>query len=110
MPLSELFKLVCSCLIIDEYPEITERLKDKFISGEVDLFKFIHLCSDHLVLPAIYRNLHNAGLMEHFPSDFSDNLNDIYQLNLKRNKDIIQQIDVINNQLNTENTEIIFLK
>jgi hypothetical protein len=110
MPLSELFKLVCSCLIIDEYPEITESIKDKFISGEVDLFEFIHLCSDHLVLPAIYRNLQNAGLMEHFPSDFADHLNDIYQLNLKRNKDIIQQIDAINNQLNTENTELIFLK
>ena len=110
MESSELFKLACQCLILDEHPGLKKGIKEKFISGEVDLDKFIHLCSNHLVLPAIYLRLQNSKLIELFPNEYADHLKEIYQLNRKRNLEILQQIDEINTQLNKEKIEPVYLK
>ncbi len=110
MNASETFQLACQCLILDEHPELIVDFKEKFISGKVDLFKFIHLCSNHLVLPAIYLRLKRFGLVESFPEDFTAHLNEIYTLNLKRNKEILNQIAEINHQLLKEQIEPVYLK
>ena len=110
MKQSELFKLSCQCLLLDEYPELTENIRVKFVSGEVNLDAFILLCSNHFVLPAITLHLKNSGLIELFPNDYADHLNEIYLLNRKRNKEILQQIDEISKQLKKEDIEPIYLK
>ncbi len=40
MKQSELFKFACQCLLLDEHPGLKEGIKEKFISGEVDLDRF----------------------------------------------------------------------
>lgn len=107
---SELYQLAFRCLIADKQSDATEEIKNKVFGKEETLFRFIHLCSNHLVLPAVYIRLKKAGLTEFLPIDFNEHLNDIYALNVRRNKEILQQINEINNQLNTENIEPIFLK
>ena len=47
MKQSELFKLTCQCLLLDKNPELKEGIEEKFISGEVDLDRFVYLCSNH---------------------------------------------------------------
>lgn len=110
MKQSELFKLACQCLLLDEHPELKKDIKEKFISGEVDLDRFVHLCSNHLVLPAIYLRLKNAELLEVFPKEYADHLKEIYELNKKRNREILLQIDEISNQLKKESIEPLYLK
>ena len=107
---SDLFKLTCQCLLLDEYPELTEGIREKFVSGEVNLDAFIMLCSNHFVLPAITLRLQNSGLIEFFPNDYADHLNEIYILNRKRNKEILQQIDEISIQLGKAESKPIYLK
>ena len=77
MKQSELFKFACQCLLLDENPELKEGIEEKFISGEVDLDRFVHLCSNHFVLPAIYKRLQSTGLLEFFPDEYADHLKEI---------------------------------
>lgn len=93
---SELFKLACHCLILDEIRDLQNAVKEKFVSGEVDKEQFIKLCSDHLVLPLVTRKLQNAGILKLFPREFSEHLLEISELNRQRNLEILQQIDEIN--------------
>ncbi len=107
---SELYQLAFRFLKTDKQPDAKEEFKNKVLRKEQTLLRFIHLCSNHLVLPAIYIRLKNAGLTEFLPIDFNEHLNDIYALNVKRNKKILQQVDEINNHLNTHNIELVYLK
>ncbi len=99
MKQSELFKIACKCLLLDENPGLKKGIKDKFISGEVDLDRFVYLCSNHLVLPVIYLRLKNAELLEIFPDDYANHLKEIYEVNKKRNREILLQIDETSSQL-----------
>ncbi len=107
---SELYELIFRFLIHDEESDIQNKIKNKVIFNENILFQFIRISSNHLVLPAIYIRLKNAGLTEFLPIDFNEHLNDIYTLNVKRNIEILQQVDEINNQLSTHNIEPVYLK
>lgn len=110
MKQSELFKLACECLLLDENPGLKEGIEEKFISGEIDLDKFVYLCSNHLVLPAITLKFQNHGLLDVFPSEYANHLQNIYNLNRKRNREILQQIDEINTALKKENIQPVYLK
>ena len=107
---SELFKLACQCLLLDENPGLKEGIEERFISGEVDLDRFIYLCSNHLVLPVIYLRFKNTGLIEYFPDEYADHLKKIYETNKIRNSGILLQIDEISSQLKTKNIEPLYLK
>ncbi len=107
---AEHFKLACQCLVLDENQEQIKAVKQKFISEEVDLDYFIKLCSNHLVLPAIYLRLHNAGIVSLFTEEYANHLENIYLLNKKRNIDILAQINEISNQLSTKSINPIYLK
>ncbi len=87
-----------------------KKLKTKFLQNEDILYRFIHLSSNHLVLPAVYFRLKKLGLIKYFPDDFAAHLNDIYTLNVQRNEKILQQINEINQHLQTENIEPVYLK
>ncbi len=107
---SALFQFTCQCLILDEHPELKEGIKNKFISGEVDLDKFVHLCSNHLILPVIYLRLKDAELLEIFPDEYASHLKEIYELNRKRNTEILQQIEEISMTLLEANIKPVYLK
>ncbi len=110
MKQSELFEFACQCLLPDKNTGQKKGIEEKFISGEVDLNRFVFLCSNHLVLPAIYLRLKDAGLIELFPNEYVDHLKEIYETNKKRNRDILLQIDEISSRLKKENIEPLYLK
>ena len=107
---SDLFQFTCQCLILDKNPELKEGIKKKFISGEVDLDRFVHLCSNHFILPVIYLRLKNAELLEIFPDEYANHLKEIYELNRKRNTEILLQIEEISAKLQKANIKPIYLK
>jgi hypothetical protein len=107
---SELFQFSCQCLLLDKNPGFKEGIEEKFISGEVDIDRFVYLCSNHLILPAIYLRFKSAGLIKHFPDEYSNHLKEIYETNKKRNREILLQIDEISNQLEKENIKPVYLK
>ena len=105
---ADLYQLVFRCLIGDK--NIIEELKNNVILNEDNLFRFIHVSSNHFVLPAIYIRLKNLGLTLYIPDDLNEHLNEICTLNTKRNKEFLQQADEINQQLAKEGIEPVYLK
>lgn len=107
---SELYKLACQCLVLDDYPERAQNIKEKIISGELDIYRFVYLCSNQFVLPVVYRQLRDTGVTELFPEDYDEFLSDIYDKNTQRNTKILEQIEEIGNILQTNNIEPVYLK
>jgi len=71
---------------------------------------FIQLCSDHLIIPAIYLKLKAHDILNDLPEDFIQAFKEIYDLNRERNEQILKQIDDITAILNKENIQPVFLK
>jgi len=105
MKQSELFKFTCQCLLLDKNLEFKKGIKEKFISEEVNLDRFIYLCSNHLILPAITLQFQKHGVLDVFPTEYASHLQDILKQNQQRNREILQQINEINNALVKENVE-----
>ncbi|HAQ21345.1 MAG TPA: hypothetical protein DCR40_19260 [Prolixibacteraceae bacterium] len=51
---------------------------------------FIQLCSDHLIIPAIYLKLKAHDILNDLPEDFIQAFKEIYDLNRQRNLQILQ--------------------
>ena len=107
---SELYQLAFQCLTGKEISGFNLAFKEKILPNEDDLLKYILLSSNHLVLPAIYRRLQKTGLSDDLPPNLAEHLNEILQLNIKRNKEILQQINEINLHLNSAGIEPVYMK
>jgi len=107
---SELYFISFKTLISDDLSEIEEEVRTIIIRNEKNLLRFIHLNSNHLVLPAIYRRLKEIGLTDQLAKDLNDHLNKIYTLNIKRNKKILQQIEEINQMFHKAKIKPVYLK
>jgi len=105
---AELYQLVFQCLTGDK--NINRELKNKIVLKEENLFRFIHLSSNHFVLPSVYIRLKNLGLTEYMEDDFVEHLNEIYTQNIRRNNEFSQQADEINSQLEKAGIEPVYLK
>lgn len=66
--------------------------------------------SKHLVLPAIYCQLKKKQLTHLLPQELDVYLKDITTLNKNRNTEVIKQINVLSELLNTHNIDHVFLK
>jgi len=71
---------------------------------------FIQLCSDQLIIPAIYLKLKAHDLLRFIPEEVVQEFRKIYELNRQRNEQIVKQIDDITAALNKENIQPVFLK
>ena len=107
---SELYQLAFQCLVNEQSLEFNSFFKNKILPNEELLSKFIQLSSDHLVLPAVYRRLQKTGLSDYIPSELAEHLNEILQLNIKRNEEILQQIEEISAYFNKAGIEPVYLK
>ena len=107
---SELYELVFQCLLSDEISEFDSDFKNKIAIHEEVFLKFIQLSSNHLVLPAVFRRLKSKGFSDYLPVELAEHLNEILQLNIKRNEEILQQIDEINLQLNSAGIVPVYMK
>ncbi|MBA4411616.1 MAG: hypothetical protein C0397_19635 [Odoribacter sp.] len=110
MSYKELFYFTGHCLALDEHPEFRERVIELIQAEGTDLENFVQLCSDHLVIPAIYLKLKAHNLLSVIPEEVVQVFAEIYDLNRERNLQILQQIDDITSQLNKEKIQPVFLK
>jgi len=106
---SEMFYLACHCLTSDASPGFWQKASSAFQEEKL-LEDLVFLCSNELVLPAIYLNFKKNGVLGVLPEELSEQLAYIYDLNKKRNTEILQQVTEINQILNTQQIEPVYLK
>lgn len=106
----ELFYFTGQCLALDDHPEFSKVIIQKISPGSVDWDKFVWLCSNHLILPAVYLKFRDLGILDHLPPELSEFLTEIYQLNLSRNNKILEQLHAITTLLNQHDIYPIYLK
>lgn len=106
----ELFYFTGKCLTINEHHGFREEIIDMVAADSIDWEKFVTLCSNHLILPAIYLKFKKQEIIEYLPGELSEYLKEIYDLNLDRNNQILKQLQEITDILNKDNIYPIFLK
>jgi len=99
------------CLALDDHPLFRERVIELFADARniqnstFNIQNFIQLCSDHLIIPAIYLKLKAHGLLAFIPEELTQEFKKIYDLNRECNLQILKQIDDITTVLNKENIQ-----
>jgi len=106
----ELFYFAGQCLTLDEVPEFRKIIVQKFERDKIQVEEFIKICDQNFILPATYVKFRTHDLLTLLPESVQVLLEDIYDLNKKRNTRILQQIVELNSQLNKINVEPIYLK
>jgi len=106
----ELFYFAGKCLSLDENPGFSNEIIDRCKADAVDWEQFVALCSNHLILPAIYLKFKSHGIIEYLPDELSEHLLAIYHLNVKRNSKILKQVNEITSVLNKNKIYPVFLK
>jgi hypothetical protein len=91
----ELYYFACQCLSLDDHPEFKEEISHLISIDQIDWEDFVQLCSNHLVLPAIYLKFRLHGLLRYLPEELTKFLEEIYDLNLTRNEHILKQLQEI---------------
>lgn len=107
---SEIFRFICRCLALNTHPESVAEVREAFAPGRVEVDRFIHLASNHFVLPAVYFQLKQAKLNDVFPPEYKEHLKKISRLNTTRNQEILGQINELNNAFKKAGIEAIFMK
>jgi len=106
----ELFYFTGKCLTLNEHPEFGEAIIEKCRADQIDWEQFVHLCSTHLILPAIYLQFRDHHILEHIPEELNQHLKDIHDLNVNRNNLILEQLQHITKVLNRNNIYPVFMK
>lgn len=97
----ELFYFTGKCLALDEHPYFRNEIIHYTDDDSINWNHFIELCSNHLILPAIYLKFQTHEILPHVPNELSIFLADIFELNKKRNEEILMQLQKILAILNT---------
>ncbi len=106
----DLFYFTGKCLTINEHPGFREEIIDLIAKDSIDWEKFVSLCSNHLILPAIYLKFKSQGIIEYLPEELSEYLKEVYNLNLERNNQILKQLREITGILNKGSVYPTYLK
>jgi len=106
----ELFYFTGKCLSLDEHPSFRKEIIERCQSEQIDWEQFVFLCSNHLVLPAIYLQFKTHQILEYLPEDLSEHLIEIYELNVSRNNQILKQLQHITEVLNPSHIYPVFMK
>lgn len=107
---SEIYYLAGKCLVMDENPEFKKVFIGLCNDNSIDWVQFVATCSDNLILPSIYLKFRSHGILEYLPKELNDHLAEIYELNKKRNNEILKQINSITTILKERNIIPIYLK
>lgn len=110
MTYKDLYCFAAQCLALDTNPAFRNTIISNFTNGTIPLERFVALCDSHLILPAIFIKFRNHHLLEFIPNELSEHLETIYELNKKRNLELIRQAEQINSVLLSENISPVFLK
>ena len=76
----------------------------------LDFEALTKIASNQLVIPALFLKLKSRRLIKHIPLEFKNYLQEIYKLNLNRNKTLMNEAMDISNLLNNNNIEHVFIK
>lgn len=104
----ELFYFAGRCLMLNTDREPKREFIEQ--ASVVDWYGFVALCSDHLILPAIYIRLKSNQLLGYLPTDMASHLKEIYELNVERNSLLLEQVVDITTLLNKKDIKPVFLK
>jgi hypothetical protein len=110
MTKSELYYLAGKCLVMDEKPEFKQAFIKLCEKSSIDWIQFVSICSDNLILPTIYLKFRSCGITEYLPEEVIEHLSEIYELNKKRNTEILRQIKYVTSVLNKNNIFPLYLK
>ena len=77
---------------------------------KVNLEKLIKTTSKHLLLPLLYSKLKKTKLINELPKELVDYLKNIYEINLKRNQELIKELKIISTWFNENKINFVFLK
>ncbi|KOH44639.1 nucleotidyltransferase family protein [Sunxiuqinia dokdonensis] len=106
----EMYYLIGKCLALDEHPEFRDQLIALAKSELIDWHQFVSLCSNHLVLPAIFLKFRTHNLLDHLPEDLTSHLHEVHALNVARNTRILKQLHEIVDVLKPHKIYPVFLK
>ena len=106
----ELFYLTGKCLTPNEHPGFRLEMIERIESDSIDWEQFVTLCSNHLILPAIYLKFKSQELLPFLPEELAEHLKYVYELNVSRNNQIRIQIQVLTELLNQQNIYPVYLK
>lgn len=90
----ELYYFACRCLCLDEHPGFRDEII-RSISDEAIGQNFVHLCSNHLILPAIYLKFQEHKILPELSVELAEFLEEVNLLNLQRNEQILKQVQKI---------------
>lgn len=97
-------------LSLDIAPGNRELVLQTFRSGKTDWYRFVQTASANRVLQTLYPVLSRHNLLESLPPDLTGHLKMVYDLNVKRNRQILGQVKEINALLNPEGINPLYLK
>lgn len=101
---------VAKCLTLDQHPERIAEIKETINTGLVNWEHVVELSSGQFVLPALYMQLKRNGILSHLPADLVEFLEEITDLNRKRNLAILEQAKEISTLLHAQGISPVFLK
>lgn len=78
--------------------------------SEIDWDSAVVIGSKHLMIPALYCRLKEKELLSHLPDDLNLYLEEIANINRRRNEILLQEAHEISHILNKENIEYVFIK
>ena len=110
MTKSEIYYLAGKCLVIDEKQEFKEKFIKLCKNNSIDWLQLVAICSDNLILLAIYLKFRSNGILEYLPEEINEHLSEIYELNKLRNNEILRQIKAVTSILNENGIIPLYLK
>ncbi len=85
-------------------------LATKFDALAVEWDMVVVLASQHLMLPALYYQLHNKDLLTHIPPDLELYLEEISNINHHRNSTLLQEAQEISTLFNKAGIDHVYIK
>jgi len=95
---------------MDDDPEVRSFVYDEISANRISWEQFVYVGSRHFVLPALFSAIKRNGLLQFLPAELTEHLEYIYELNLTRNKQIIEQANNLIQLFSNQNIDLIFLK
>ncbi|MCK3685498.1 nucleotidyltransferase family protein [Maribellus sp. YY47] len=107
---SETLFFIGKCLSLSVHPGRADEIRKVIQRENINWERVVWLGSSHYVIPALFVQFRNNGLLNELPDDLVDYLAEIYQLNLARNLSIQKEAIHITSALNSIGIAPLFLK
>ena len=109
MNYKETLYFIAKCLTISLEDENRCLIEKQLQSTLVDWDAVVKLSTAHYVFPALYCNLKRTGFLKYVPSELVSYMEYISDLNRKRNQQIIEQAQDLNNHLLSNNIILVII-